>query len=325
MKDVLITGGAGFVGYSLHKHLAVNLKLEVDSIDNFQPVYGTNLSKIRSDDLFNQTKKEVIFLDLRNITLKELDKLFSRYKSIIHLAAFPGVRLGQNLPHEYLETNIEIFNKIIKAFDYSSSEKLFFASSSSIYGDIQNGHQSREIDANGINLKSTYAMTKWVNELVANSLQPKISKPICALRFFTAIGSMGRPDMAYWNFTKKILNQEAINLYGNNGGYRSFTDISDLTDIVGKLLQINFIGFQAFNVGNDESRATLDMVEIISKITKIPAKINYQIRPEADLEFTNASLEKLQHYIKLKPFVSLEESLAKFVAWFQENSNRITY
>ena len=131
--------------------------------------------------------------------------------------------------------------------------------------------------------------------------------------------------MAYWNFTKKILNHEALNLYGDNGGYRSFTDISDLTDIVGKLLQTNFIGFQAFNVGNDESRSTLDMVKIISKITKIPAKINYQIRPESDLEFTNASLEKLQHYIKLKPFVSLEESLTEFIAWFQENSNRITY
>ena len=211
-------------------------------------------------------------------------------------------------------------NKNIKA--------IFFASSSSVYGDLGQLDSTKEEDADGSQLKSNYAMTKWINEIQFKTFQSTLNIPVFGLRFFTVYGEWGRPDMAYSMFTNKILKGEAINIYGKDGGRRTMTHVDDATaqiiELIKYLKSSNYnsgLGFELFNIGSANSITALEMAELISKIVNKKAIYNFERRPIGDSIATNANLTKINKYIGTFKTRNISEGLESYAEWHHSNIN----
>jgi UDP-glucuronate 4-epimerase len=313
---VLITGSAGFIGMNLARHLVQN-NYEVIGVDNFKPSYGGDWSKKRSDFLVEEIGLKTFEIDLSDkSSLITLVDLCQDIEIVIHLAAWPGVRLSQEKPNQYSEANIVAFANILELVRIAKPKKFLFASSSSVYGDLGiNGPVSEE-SALGNNLKSFYAVTKWANELLASHYQKITNVPTVALRFFTVFGEFGRPDMAYWTFLDKMLKSESINLYGHNGGRRNYSYIKDVVKIVTQLIETEIIGFEAVNVASGPSLETKTFLHQLASCIKVKPEINLVSRPSIDVEATWSDQEKITKLIGSVPSTPIEESVENFVRWF---------
>ena len=317
--NIVVTGATGFIGFNIVRKL-IKMGHNVKGIDNLTPSYGSEMAQARYLEL---QKKYGIKVEIHNLLELPLEKLIQKIENshvVIHLAAWPGVRLSKLYPYTYSQNNIETFNKTIEAVRVADIPKFLYASSSSVYANLGISGPVSEDDADGKNLLSYYAGTKWVNERTANQYRLNFGVRSTALRFFTVYGPYGRPDMAYWQFTKKLLNSEAISLHGKHGGSRCFTFIDDAVSILTSLIaqECNLSDIESLNISDGEPRETIELLNNLATHLNISDfKFQEIERPKDDATSTWANTSRLNSLIGDIPKTSLEIGTKEFVTWFQ--------
>ena len=332
MKRILITGSAGFIGSHLVKALLV-LGYEVIGLDNLNDYYDPELKYARLLDIehfarISSLQNEYHFYDVDISNVAELNNIFAahNFNGVVNLAAQAGVRYSIENPRAYIDSNLVGFSNILECCRQHKVEHLLFASSSSVYG--MNQKQPFSTTDNTDFPISLYAATKKSNELLAHSYSHLFDLPCTGLRFFTVYGPFGRPDMAYFKFTKAIMAGDPIDVFNNGIMKRDFTYIDDIvegiTRLIGKLptKQKNTITasnapFKVYNIGNN-APVTLDrFVKAIEKATGRKAKRNLLPMQPGDVPLTFADIDELELAIGFKPSTSIEAGIVKFVDWYK--------
>jgi UDP-glucuronate 4-epimerase len=318
---VLVTGIYGFIGSNLAASL-VSKGHSVIGIDNRITSYQHFVHDMRAERV-KKLGVPVLEVDLANLHhQKILDELMSitlesKFDAVVHLAAWPGVLMSEKCPSQYFMNNVIGFTNLMTILNSICSGKFLYASSSSVYGNLGDVDICQEKDSLPKPL-NYYAATKVNNEQVAE-IYSKISDiEICGLRFFTVVGPWGRPDMSYWNFTEKILGKSEINLRGDVGGYRDFTDINDLTDTILRLLESRKKLPPILNIANGEPKSALEMLGHLGKNLGIEPKIRVTPRSNAEANRTIGSNVLLTDLIGLQPVKPFAETIEEFLKWYVE-------
>ena len=322
-KNVLITGCAGFIGYHLTLKL-LKSNYRVVGIDNINSFYSKRLKLDRINNLkkyTKQNKKNFYFykFDLSNQT--KLNKIFKKFnfKKVFHLAAQAGVRYSLIFPDRYLKSNILSFFNILESCRKSKVAKLIFASSSSVYGNL-NKKKFSETDNTDTPIQF-YAATKKSNEVMAHSYSALYGIHCIGLRFFTVYGPWGRPDMSIFKFTKNILANKPIDIFNKGNHDRDFTYIADACSAVMKLSMIktkkNKDNFQIFNIGNSNPQKLLRLIKLLEEILNKKAKKNYLSLQKGDVKRTSSNILLLKKNINFKPKTKLRNGLIQFVKWYR--------
>ena len=316
---ILITGVAGFIGFHLANKL-LNRNIDVIGIDNINSYYDLDLKKSRLDLL----KDKISFYKIDIVNLNALKIFFKEHKPnlIIHLAAQAGVRYSINNPEQYISNNIVGFFNILECCKEFNCNKIMYASSSSVYGKkLKN--KSKEIDDVNKPL-NLYASSKVSNELMAYSFGQLIGLKSIGLRFFTVYGPWGRPDMAYYIFTKNILEGKEIDVFGHGKMWRDFTYIDDIVNAIDKIVKVNDnkmfpkgIYSRIFNIGNNKPEKLMTLVNIIQKTLNIKAKVNYLDYQLGDTIRTSANINELKSMINFVPKTTLNLGIPKFIDWYR--------
>ncbi len=342
MKTVLVTGSAGFIGFHLVKAL-LRLGYKVIGIDSLNDYYDTQLKKARlyDLDLFVKDIKtgdrySFIHLDLAN--RESVEKLFRDYffDAVVHLAAQAGVRYSIDNPHAYIDANIQGFLNVLEGCRRSKVGHFLYASSSSVYGNSTKQPFSEKDCAN--NPISLYAATKKSNELMAHTYSHLFNIPTTGLRFFTVYGPWGRPDMAYFKFTKAIFNNQPIDVYNCGELMRDFTYIDDIIDgvirVVGKgfvnsLENSNISGaidstalYQIYNIGSGNPISLKRFIEAIEIACDKQAVKNILPMQPGDVAITYADISKLKADTGFSPNTTIEFGVSKFVEWYRKYNNQ---
>ena len=326
-NKVLITGASGFIGFHLSSFLLEN-NYDVVGVDNFNSYYDFELKKSRYKLLTNLNIK---FYKIDITHFKELKDCFIREKPdiVINLAAQAGVRYSLENPESYVQNNIIGFFNILEICKSFKIEKLIFASSSSVYG---NSHKEKfsedDMVDDPLNL---YAASKKSNELMSYAYSNLYKIPCVGLRFFTVYGPWGRPDMAYFKFTKNITEDIPIDVYGNGNMYRDFTYIDDIIDGIFKLINTSnqelFLNknnsYELFNIGNDNPINLKYFISIIEECLGKSAKMNFLKMQPGEVERTSADLTKLKNTINFLPQTKIEEGIPKFIDWYQNHYHSV--
>ena len=310
MKRVLITGAAGFIGFHLAKKLAKDSV--VLGLDNFNNYYDPQLKKDRALYL-NQFDVEILNKDIaiENDFLEVVEAFKPTH--VVHLAAQAGVRYSTKNPQAYIQSNIVGFTYVLEALK-DKGIPLIYASSSSVYGNCTEVPfcESTNLDK-PINL---YGATKKANEIMAYAYHSLYQMQVIGLRFFTVYGPWGRPDMAYYLFTKKILNQEPIDVYEGENIQRDFTYIDDIID--GILATLNSEEkCTVYNLGNHTPVKLNTFIETLEEVLNKSAIKNYMPQALGDMDKTYADISKAQKELNFKPKTNLKEGLSQFVEWFE--------
>lgn len=313
MKRVLITGSAGFIGF----HLAKALKKRGDfvvGVDNFNNYYDPILKQTRANILKN-LKMEVLHADICD---KETIKFFlvnHGITHVIHLAAQAGVRHSLSHPDDYVASNLQGFVSILENIRLFPSIKLIYASSSSVYG--LNKKSPFSVEDRTDQPTNLYGATKKANEMIAHAYHHLYGLSVTALRYFTVYGPWGRPDMAYYRFTKQILNGEPIQVFNNGEMKRDFTFIDDI--VKGTIAAIDLgAECEVFNLGNNRPINLLYLIQLIEEgLGKQAIKEMLPMQPGEVIE-TFADIEKSQTILGFQPAVSLEQGIVSFIEWFKQ-------
>lgn len=319
MRKILITGAAGFIGFHLAKAL-VALGDEVLGFDNFNDYYDPNLKKERVA-LLNQLNIQVCNGDLtdKDALKKTLDEFKPTH--LVHLAAQAGVRYSLKNPDAYIQSNIIGFTHLLEELKHTPHVRLIYASSSSIYGDTpQIPFKEDNKSDTPINL---YGATKKANELMAYAYHSLYKIPMIGLRFFTVYGPWGRPDMAYYLFSQKILEGSPITIYQGDSIQRDFTFIDDIVDGIIRAIDSNY-SFEVFNLGNNKPVLLNTFIETLEEALGKKAIRNYQPRALGDMEKTYADLSKSEKMLGYLPKTELSTGLSQFADWFLEYSAQRT-
>lgn len=320
-KSYLITGGAGFIGYHLSKRL-LEQGSEVIGFDNMNPYYDVDLKEARVAILKEFEHYRFIKGDLA--VKKEVFSAFESFHPtvVVNLGAQAGVRYSIDNPDSYIESNLTGFFHVLEACRKFSPEHLIFASSSSVYGtNEKTPFSTRDKTDTPVSL---YAATKKANELMAYAYSKLYQIPATGLRFFTVYGPMGRPDMAYFKFAKKILSGEPIQIYNNGNMLRDFTYIDDIIEGLCKILNHppkpdrNGAACKIYNIGNNKPVKLMDFIDILEKnLNKTAVKEYYPMQP-GDVYQTYADIDDLIRDFDFRPATSIEEGIHKFTEWFLE-------
>ena len=337
-KKILITGVAGFIGSNLCKRLLNEYKdITIIGIDSVNDYYDTNLKESRLNDL--KESNSFIFLK-ENIANKEkINEIFSKYKPeiVVNLAAQAGVRYSIDHPDVYIESNLIGFFNILEACRNNPVEHLVYASSSSVYG--TNKKVPYSTDDKVDNPVSLYAATKKSNELLAHSYSKLYNIPSTGLRFFTVYGPAGRPDMAYFGFTNKLINGETIKIFNYGNCKRDFTYVDDIVEGVIRVMQgapeqkdgedgLPIAPYAVYNIGNNNPVNLLDFVKILQeeliRAGVLPEDYDFDSHMElvpmqpGDVPITYADTTPLERDFGFKPQTSLRDGLRKFAEWYKE-------
>ncbi|EXJ23307.1 dTDP-glucose 4,6-dehydratase [Alkalibacterium sp. AK22] len=329
---VLITGAAGFVGFHLSNQL-LDKGLDVVGLDNLNDYYDPKLKTDRLDILKERKGFSFYKIDLKDKSA--VDQLFEyeRPSHVIHLAAQAGVRYSIENPYAYVDSNLIGFMNILEACRHYPVEHLMYASSSSVYGG--NKVAPFSTDHNVDHPVSLYAATKKSNELMAHTYSHLYGIPTTGLRFFTVYGPYGRPDMAYFSFTKAILADETIKVFNHGKMERDFTYIDDIVEgierLVKKAPQANpdwdeskddnsesFAPYKVYNIGNNAPVTLMHFIEALEKAVGKEANKEYHPMQPGDVVRTYADVSDLEKDISFKPSTSIEDGLAKFASWYKE-------
>ncbi|MEB4860648.1 NAD-dependent epimerase [Priestia megaterium] len=318
-KTYLVTGAAGFVGMHLSKKL-LELGCKVIGYDNLNDYYDVNLKYSRLDVLnqfnnFTFHKADLVDKDY-------LEKLFTENKIdiVINLAAQAGVRYSIENPDAYIQSNIVGFFNILEMCRHYKVNHLLYASSSSVYG--ANEKIPFSIEDKVDNPVSLYAATKKSNELMAHTYSHLYKIPTTGLRFFTVYGPYGRPDMAYFSFTKDILEGRHIKIFNNGDMYRDFTYINDIIDGVVKLIAnspalINKdLPYKLYNIGNNKPEKLMDFIQAIETAVGKEANKEYYPMQPGDVYQTYAEVSDLVNDINFKPSTSIQDGINLFYKWY---------
>ena len=319
-KRYLITGGAGFIGFYLSKAL-LEKGAEVVGLDNLNDYYEVSLKEERLAILRKQEGYRFVKADLSD--KEAVFRLFAEYRPqiVVNLAAQAGVRYSIDNPDAYIQSNIIGFFNILEACRHYPVEHLVFASSSSVYGGNKKVPFSTQDQVD--QPVSLYAATKKSNELMAYSYSKLYQIPLTGLRFFTVYGPMGRPDMAYFKFAKKIMADEPIQIYNNGDMLRDFTYIDDIITGVENILcnpsakDENGAAYKIYNIGNNKPERLMDYIAVLEKCLGKEAKKEFLPMQPGDVYETYADVTDLMRDYGFKPSTTIEEGLSKFAEWFK--------
>ncbi len=319
-KRVLVTGGAGFIGFHLSKHL-LEQGMTVVGFDNINSYYDVSLKYARLDILKKFPHYTFIKGDLADEAA--ITKLFgdNKFDIVINLAAQAGVRYSIENPRAYIDSNIIGFFNILEACRHNPVEHLLYASSSSVYGNQEKTPFST--DDNVDSPISLYAATKKSNELMAYTYSHLYDIPATGLRFFTVYGPYGRPDMAYFGFTKKIYAGEPIKIFNNGDMYRDFTYVDDIVQGIENMMcnppaMHNGARHKVYNIGNNNPEKLMYFIETLENALGKTAEKEYLPMQAGDVYQTYADVTELMRDFDFKPATSIEEGLGKFAAWYKE-------
>ncbi|MDC0532132.1 NAD-dependent epimerase/dehydratase family protein [Candidatus Pelagibacter ubique] len=319
MKIILLTGCAGFIGFHTTKKLC-DKNIFVIGVDNLDSYYDVELKKERIKFLKKYYKNKFKFLNLDINDLKILNKIKNnKIDYIIHLAAQAGVRHSIKNPDKYFDNNIKGFYNMLKAAVDKKVKHFIYASSSSVYGN-NDSYPSKEINNTDKPL-SFYAASKKCNEVMAYSFSNIYKIPTTGLRFFTVFGPYGRPDMALFKFTKKIINNKSIDLFNNGNHVRDFTYIDDIVNGIYKILTKipkTDIPYEIINIGSGKPRTLNYFLKIIEKVLNKKSKKKYLEYQKGDVLKTSADISKLKKKINFKTNINFEDGIKNFIKWYKK-------
>jgi UDP-glucuronate 4-epimerase len=322
MQKILVTGAAGFIGFSLCKEL-IHLGYDVFGLDNLNQYYDIELKKNRLkylDEFKKDCDGSFTFhqFDLRNSPSEMIDLLPYYFTNIYHFAAQAGVRFSITNPDEYFSNNVTGTYNLLEYIKKTKNGKLVFSSTSSVYGDSKTYPQSESLALNPIQF---YASTKAIGEEMCKMYVKIYGLEVCVFRFFTVYGPWGRPDMALFNFTKNISANKPIDIFNQGLHHRSFTYISDVTFYLVKYLEINLPNFSIFNLGNPQSVELKLLVDLIEMNLGVAAIKNNRSLQMGDVVRTHADITLLNSFFGRHEFTNLETGVKNFCDWFKSYSN----
>lgn len=339
---ILVTGAAGFIGSNLCKVL-LERNDEVVGIDNLNNYYDVNLKYARLNELEKYPNFKFIKMDLKD--KEDIDNLFNEYifDVVVNLGAQAGVRYSIINPQAYIDSNMTGFFNILEAcrhsYDNGKSgvKHLVYASSSSVYGTNKKVPYSTEDKVD--NPVSLYAATKKSNELMAHSYAKLYNIPCTGLRFFTVYGPAGRPDMAYFGFTNKLIKGETIEIFNYGNCLRDFTYVDDIVEGVKRVIDnppsratgedgLPIPPYKVYNIGNNHPESLLDFVNILQeelvRAEVLPSDYDFEAHKKlvpmqpGDVPVTYADTTDLEKDLGFKPSTSLRDGLRKFAEWYKE-------
>lgn len=337
-KTILITGSSGFIGSFLCKRLLNDYNdIKIIGLDNMNSYYDVSLKEYRLNEL---SKYDNYVFIKGNLADKELiNKIFNEYKPeiVVNLAAQAGVRYSITNPDTYIESNIIGFYNILEACRNHPVEHLVYASSSSVYGG--NTKVPFSTDDKVDNPVSLYAATKKSNELLAHCYSKLYNIPSTGLRFFTVYGPAGRPDMAYFGFTNKLIKGEKIQIFNYGKCKRDFTYVDDIVEGIIRVMQgapekkngedgLPIPPYAVYNIGNSNPENLLNFVEILQeeliRAGVLPKDYDFESHKElvpmqpGDVPVTYADTTQLEKDYGFKPSTDLRTGLRKFAEWYKE-------
>lgn len=318
--NILITGCAGFIGFNLVKSLLQKKNIKILGIDNLNNYYDTKLKY----DRLNIIKK------LPNFKFKKLDitdegklKLFFKNKKfdiVVNLAAQAGVRYSFKNPKVYIDTNVIGFYNLLECCKSFKIKKLLFASSSSVYGEVDKFPLKENFNTDLTN--SLYGSTKKINEVMAATYS-KLYKINCiGLRFFTVYGPYGRPDMSLYKFTKSINEGKQVQLFNYGNHVRDFTYIDDVVESIKRLILVKNRKkidklFDIYNIGSNNPKSLIEYVQTIEKLLGRKAKIVKKPFQKGDIIKTHASVNKLFKKTNYKPSTKMINGIKSYIDWYK--------
>ncbi len=342
MKKILVTGSAGFIGANLVKRLFKDLTgVTIVGIDNLNSYYDPSLKNYRLEEI-DKLKTDCIDYKFVKGDISDrdlIDSLFEEYKFdvVVNLAAQAGVRYSIENPDVYIESNIIGFYNILEACRHHPVEHLVYASSSSVYGG--NKKVPFSTDDRVDNPVSLYAATKKSNELMAHCYSKLYNIPSTGLRFFTVYGPAGRPDMAYFGFTNKLLKGETIQIYNYGNCRRDFTYVDDIVEGVYRVMQkapakqtgddgLPIPPYAVYNIGGGQPENLLDFVQILQeellRACVLPQDYDFEVHKQlvpmqpGDVPTTYADASALEMDFGFTPKITLREGLRRFAEWYKE-------
>ena len=343
MKTILVTGSAGFIGSNLVKELLkTNEEISIIGFDSVNDYYDVSIKEYRLAEIekLAESKPKCKYTFIKgNLADKALiEKIFTENKidTVVNLAAQAGVRYSITNPDAYIESNIIGFYNILEACRNHPVEHLVYASSSSVYGG--NKKVPFSTDDKVDNPVSLYAATKKSNELMAHAYSKLYNIPSTGLRFFTVYGPAGRPDMAYFGFTNKLVNNETIKIFNYGNCKRDFTYVDDIVEGVKRVMMsppekkngddgLAVPPYKIYNIGNNNPENLLDFVQILSeeliRAGVLPQDYDFDAHKElvpmqpGDVPVTYADTSALENDFGFKPSTSLRDGLRKFAEWYK--------
>jgi len=346
MNTFLVTGCAGFIGSSLVKRLLKTRKdVRIVGIDNLNDYYDVKLKEYRLSEIDKVSNGRFVFINNSISDKNCISDIFDIYKPsvVVNLAAQAGVRYSITNPDAYIESNIIGFYNILEACRHSYDngaegvKHLVFASSSSVYGTNSKVPYSTEDKVD--NPVSLYAATKKSNELMAHAYSKLYNIPSTGLRFFTVYGPAGRPDMAYFGFTNKLINREKIQIFNYGNCKRDFTYIDDIVEGIIRVMdkaparsegadRLPIPPYKVYNIGNNHPENLLEFVTILQeelvRANVLPQDFDFDKYKElvpmqpGDVPITYADTSALENDFGFKPSTSLRDGLRKFAEWYKE-------
>ena len=341
-KTILITGAAGFIGSNLVKELFNTVDdIKIIGIDNMNDYYDVSIKEYRLEEI-NKLNKNFIFIKGDISDKDTIDNLFNEYKPsvVVNLAAQAGVRYSITNPDAYIKSNLIGFYNILEGCRHNEVEHLVYASSSSVYG--SNKKVPYSTDDKVDNPVSLYAATKKSNELMAHAYSKLYNIPSTGLRFFTVYGPAGRPDMAYFGFTNKLLKGETIEIFNYGNCKRDFTYIDDIVEGVKRVMKgapdkklgedgLPIPPYAIYNIGNQNPENLLDFVNILQQelidAGVLPKNYDFESHKKlvpmqpGDVPITYADTTPLEKDFGFKPSTPLRTGLRNFAKWYKEFYN----
>lgn len=329
-RKLLITGVAGFIGFHLSRWLLANGETVI-GIDNLNDYYDVGLKQARLEQLFPFKGFQFVQMDISDRAAIADSFATHRPDIVINLAAQAGVRYSLTNPHAYADSNLIGFLNILEGCRHTQVQHLVFASSSSVYG--ANTKVPFSVDDPVDRPVSLYAVTKRANELMAYTYSHLYGVPSTGLRFFTVYGPWGRPDMAYFSFTRDILEGTPIKVFNYGNMQRDFTYIDDIIEglvrVINRIplaksmssvddqpIQPQVAPYQLYNIGNHQPVKLLNFIEILEKHLGLEAKISFLPMQPGDVPETYADVKNLEVDTGFRPKTSLEVGLKHFVDWY---------
>jgi len=314
---ILVTGAAGFIGFNFSKYLLEKTNFDVIGVDNLNDYYSVNVKKSRLKLLKEFKNFSFVKLDITN--KKKLGKIFKiKIDAVFHFAAQAGVRYSIKNPRAYIESNTLGFFNVIDFSIKNKVKKIFYASSSSVYGESKK-FPLKESDS--INPKNIYGLTKKNNEEISELLSKYASISCIGLRFFTVFGEWGRPDMLINKYLKSIFYKNEkfyLNNFGNHT--RDFTYIKDINKILFNLLKKKPLkGHTVFNICSNKPIKITKILDIISKEVKHKPKIYKREFQQADVVKTHGNNDKIKKYTNIKKFTETSLAISSVANWYKKN------
>lgn len=332
MAKILVTGAAGFIGFHASKRL-LERGDEVVGLDNLNDYYDVNLKLDRLKQLRDYSNFEFIEMDL--VDRAGVKQLFKekQFQRVLNLAAYAGVRYSIENPHAYVDSNIQGFVNVIEGCRHNEVEHLTYASSSSVYG--LNTTMPFSIHHNVDHPISLYAASKKSNELMAHTYSHLYGLPTTGLRFFTAYGPWGRPDMALFLFTKAILEGRPIDVFNQGKMKRDFTYIDDIVEGTIRVLDNIAVPnprwnaqnpdpatspapYKLYNIGNNNPVELLDYIGAVESALGMKAEKNLLPMQLGDIPVAYANVDDLMADVGFKPTTLVQEGISQFVQWYRE-------